>query len=452
MKRRRSVVWLPLLLVASLMLVQCAPATTPAVPVQSTNVPSQAETPQTAATSAPSGQEVTTLRFTWFTDGPDEPAIRKQVAAFEAQNPDIRIEFTLVPYADLNQLLEAQGTAGEAPDVVRVSEPPRFYKFALDISPYLKDPKAFSSQYLEMPMKLISGSKGEIYGIPHDFTVNGPFVNLSLFEKAGISLPTEKCVSWETWADLASRVRDATGVPFAIAVDRSGHRLDGFVQSYGGGFFTEDGAIRIDTPETRRGLQSFVDLHTKGVIPLDVWVGSGGSYAGANQYFVNGQLVFYISGNWQVAQFDKAIGDKFKWTSVYNGCYNGVYGGMPGGKFIMALKNNRNTPPEKVARLISFLGGKESMTQYAQDALFLPTRNDLIAEGIKYPVQNEVMNVFLQGIPLLPKGSYADNYHPKYGPVANEVRDRITQVLAGEISFDKAIQLADTRAKELISQ
>ena len=433
MKRLILFAMLALVLVAA-----CAPAPTPA---PTAAPPTAAPKPTTAPVT------VDTLRFVWFTDGPDKPAIEGLVKKFNDANPDIKVELSIVPFAELNQLLTTQASAGQAPDVARVTEPYRFFQYALDLRSYFKNAN-FPKEFLEEPMKLTTGEKGEVYGIPHDLTMNGPFINVSLFKKAGVEIPKGDKVTWEEWFDAAMKVKKATGVPFAAAADRSGHRLDGFIQSYGGGFFTADGKdVRINSPETKKAIEYFVKLHKDGVMPLDIWAGGTG-YVGANQQFVNGQLVFYLSGNWQVAQFHEAIGDKFEWRAVPNG-YNGQSGGMPGGKFLMAFKNPK-TPPAKVARLIEFLGSADAMTEYASKAMFLPTRKDLIEKGVKYPSRNDDMNVFIKGLGQLPKSAYVDNYHLRFGPVANEVRDRVTQAITGEITVDKAIEQAQAKAKELL--
>lgn len=394
-------------------------------------------------------QAPTTLRFVWFTDGPDLQAIEKLIREYNAKNPGTIVELSIVPFAQLDQLLTAQAAAGRAPDLARVTNPPRFYEHALDLRPHLSTP-GFAAQFLDEPMKLMTGPAGEIYGVPHDFTLNGPFVNVSLFRKAGVALPTEACVSWERWATLARQVQTATGTPFAMAVDRSGHRLDGFLQTYGGGFFNADGSLRLNDPRTRQGIETFVRLHHEGVMPLEVWAGGTGGYAAANLFFINNQLPFYLSGNWQVAQFHSAIGDRFEWTAVLNGCAGGRYGGMPGGKFIMAFANTR--APAAATRLLEFLASKEAMSQFARDSSFLPTRKDLIAEGIQYPARSEVMNTFLKGITLLPQAAYTDTYNRFFGPVANEVRDRVTQAILKEISVDEAIARAERKAREITGQ
>jgi alpha-1,4-digalacturonate transport system substrate-binding protein len=400
-----------------------------------------------AGTGLAAGQ-VTTLRFVWFTDGPDRPAIEGLVKRFNESNPDIKVDFSIVPFAELNQLLLTQASAGQAPDLARVTEPYRFFQYALDLRPHLKN-SAFPREFLDEPLKSITGEKGEVYGIPHDLTMNGPFVNVSLFKKAGVDLPKGDRVTWEEWVAAADRVKKATGIPFAATADRSGHRLDGFIQSYGGGFFTGDGKdVRITSPETRKAIEAFVKFHKDGMMPLDIWAGGTG-YVGANQQFVNGQLAFYLSGNWQVAQFNEAIGTKFEWKAVLNG-YNAQAGGMPGGKFVLAFKSTK--APDKVARLMEFLGSANAMTEYCSRAMFLPTRKDLIRQGIKYPARNEDMNVFIKGIGMLPQSAYVDNYNLRFGPVANEVRDRVTQAIVGELSVEKALEMAQAKAKDLIKR
>jgi alpha-1,4-digalacturonate transport system substrate-binding protein len=401
-----------------------------------------------AVGSSPAMAQTRVLRFLWFTDGPDKPAIEALVKKFNDTNPDVTLEFSIVPFAELNQLLLTQASAGQAPDLARVNEPYRFFQYALDLRPHLKN-AGFAKEFLDEPMKMVLGQKGEVYGIPHDLTMNGPLVNVSLFKKAGVELPKGDRVTWEAWMDAAAKVKKATGVPYAAAVDRSGHRLDGFIQSYGGGFFTPDGkAARITTPETKKAIESFVKFHKDGIMPLDIWAGGTG-YVGANQQFVNGQLVFYLSGNWQVAQFNDMVGNKFEWKAVPNG-YNAQAGGMPGGKFLIAFKNTKI--PDKVARLVEFLGGADGMAEYAGKAMFLPTRKDLIRKGLTYPARNEDMNVFVKGIGMLPRSAYVDNYNLRFGPVANEVRDRVTQAIVGELPINKALELAQAKATELMKQ
>lgn len=397
-----------------------------------------------AARSAP---RVDTLRFVWFTDGPDMLAIEGLVADFQAKNPDVKVDLAVVPFGELNTILRAQAEAGRAPDLARVTEPGRFFPWALDLRPHLQE-RDFGKNFLDDSAGAVTGPNGELYGFHHDFTLNAPFINVSLVKRAGLRLPAKDRVSWKEWFDLARQVKEKTGVPYAAAVDRSAHRLDGIIQAMGGGVFTPDGKdVRINSLVNRQAIGYFVQLHRDGILPLEVWAGGGGGYADARALFVNNQLVFYVSGNWQMAFFRDAIRDRFEWQAVDNAC-EVQCGGMPGGKFLIAFKDTR--APDKVARLIEYLGSRVAMRHFSVQSLFLPTRKDLIAEGIRYPARNDDMATFIRGISRLPRSSYVDAFHPRWGPISTEVRDRVTQAIVGEISVERALELAQSRAKELM--
>lgn len=397
-----------------------------------------------AAAPAP---QVDTLRFVWFTDGPDLPAIQALVSVFNSKTPDIKVDLAVVPFAQLNTLLMTQAAAGQAPDMARVTEPYRFTSYALDLRPYLSD-KSFPRQFLPAAQALTTMPNGGVYGFPSDFTMNGPFINVSLVKKAGLSLPKGPKVSWNEWMDLAVKTAKATGVPYAAAVDRSGHRLDGFIQAMGGAYFTPDGKdVQINSAANQKAIGYFVDLNKNGTMPLEVWAGGGAGYADARQLFVNQQLVFYVSGNWQMAFFLGTIGNKFEWQAVPNAC-EAACGGMPGGKFVIAFKDTK--VPAKVARFIEYLGSRASIEAMDQEAYFLPTRNDLLQEGVRYQNGNDDMSTFIKGIPLMPKSAFTDNYNAHFGPIADIVRDRVTQAIIGQMTVPQALDRAESDARALL--
>ena len=45
-----------------------------------------------------------------------------------------------------------------------------------------------------------------------------------MFEQAGIAVPAEGA-TWEEWATVTKQVADATETPYAMSMDRSGHRF-----------------------------------------------------------------------------------------------------------------------------------------------------------------------------------------------------------------------------------
>lgn len=119
---------------------------------------------------------------------------------------------------------------------------------------------------------------------------------------------------------------------------------------------------------------------------------------------------------------------------------------MPGGKFVMAFEGTQH--PEVVADVMQFLSSRESVEEFVSRAMFLPARKDLIEAGVDYPVRSDVMNTFAQGLGQLPATAYSDNYNENFGAIGNIVRDRVTQAITGEVSFDEAMRLMLREAED----
>jgi alpha-1,4-digalacturonate transport system substrate-binding protein len=71
----------------------------------------------------------------------------------------------------------------------------------------------------------------------------------------------------------------------------------------------------------KRAAQLVYDWHKSGVMAKELWGSvSGTAYRGANDEFKNAQVVMYMSGSWQIAQFDKTVGNAFDWVAVPTPC------------------------------------------------------------------------------------------------------------------------------------
>ena len=54
---------------------------------------------------------------------------------------------------------------------------------------------------------------------------NDGFANKTLFEQAGVALP-DKDATWDDWAKASKQVAESQQIPFPMALDRSGQRLN----------------------------------------------------------------------------------------------------------------------------------------------------------------------------------------------------------------------------------
>jgi alpha-1,4-digalacturonate transport system substrate-binding protein len=391
-----------------------------------------------AATGA-QAQSAVTLHFTWYNDGQEGQIMRGLLDKFEAANPNIKVALDVVAFKDLHTTLSAQVSAGQGPDLARETAPQLYYGNLLDLTPYLKDATAFKAAYPAADFDVLAGPQPGLNGYPLDTTSSGMFVNVSLFKKAGVAIPSDgnDKATWEQWVDAATKVRDAAGVPYAVAIDRSGHRWFSMVLSYGGHIVGPDGKFTIDTPGFRQAAAQLLSWHTNNLIPLEVWAGSGSGYAAAADYFINQQIPVYYAGSWQVSNFDKVIGTKFDWKAVPTPCET-ICSAMPGGTFVLAFKSSQH--PKEVGQLVDYLTSPDVASQYAVNAPALPARLDLAKQGLKYPSRSDDLNVFLKNIAVMPNEAFALQNNALINQVNFESRDRLSQVIVGEIDLNTAIK------------
>ncbi|ALG09268.1 extracellular solute-binding protein [Kibdelosporangium phytohabitans] len=387
--------------------------------------------PGTTDSSGGNGSAPNKLTYVYFTDGPDEQTTRALIKQFE-QETGATVELQILPFAELEQQLQGRIASNNAPDVARVHVLPVFEDALLDLKSAGQD---IGGQYLDAAQDYIHGDGGALVAVPSDLTMNGPFINVDQFTKAGVAPPSaDKPWTWDELVTAARKVQQANGKPFAIAYDKSGHRVSGMFNQFGTNLFGTDGKVDFDPAKARRAVGRFVELTQQGVMSKDFWLESGTKYKGANDIFLTGDAPVYFSGNWQVSQFAKDA--KFQWAAAPNPCAARC-GGYPGGKFMAAFKQSAN--PRLAAKFVAFMNSRPAQEKFAKEAKFLPTRKDLVAEGVQYPDRSADMAMFLADVKRTDPGSYASNYSPGFSPTATAVVKELAAAVAGQQSVDDTV-------------
>jgi len=388
-------------------------------------------------------QDPVELRITWYNDSNEGEVLRDLLDRFEAENPDIRVVVDTIPYDAILNQLPVDVQAGEGPDMARVTDQAAYRGFYLDLRPLVADAAYWDESFPAAALAALreEGDESGLYGFPNQFTVSAPYINRTLFEQAGIEVPSDSmdAVSWEEWTEAAASVAQATGTPYAITMDRSGHRFAGPMFSQGATLFNEDGTITIDSEGFRSMAQILVDWHTRGLTPVEVWVGSGGTYSAGADFFINGQVVMYMSGSWQVGRFANDIGDAFDWAVVPNPTGPGGSTGMPGGTFMVAFGDTEH--PAEVARVMDYLASADVLREFSENSLFIPAHLGLgeLNFATENPLAEAALVTFASEVPKLTDQAYQLQYGGQGFAINNPIRDRLTQVIAGELSLDDAV-------------
>lgn len=132
------------------------------------------------------------------------PAIEAIVQKFESANTDIDVEIELTPYKQYFVKLNAAATGGVTPDVFWMNMP-NFNNYAkhgllAPIDEYVSNGNIDLGQFVSSSVGAYQ-LNGKQYGVPRDIDSIAVWYNKQLFDKAGVSYPTN---DW-TWQDMEEK-------------------------------------------------------------------------------------------------------------------------------------------------------------------------------------------------------------------------------------------------------
>ncbi len=306
-------------------------------------------------------------------------------------NPDVNITLNTVGYNVIREQLPVQLEAGTGPDIAFVTDLGGMHPYYVDLTPHV-DAAAWEAAYGAVLPWYRAGNEGGIYGFHTEMTVTGPYVNLTMFEEAGVEVPGPGA-TWEDWADATRQVMEETGSYAGMVMDRSGHRFAGPAMSYGAKYFDDEGNLVID-----EGYEQFarmlVDWHKEGLMPPDVWPAvSGSKYANGNEMFFGQDVPFYMSGSWNTGNVQSNVGDNFDWTVVPVPCGPAGCGVMPGGAGLVAFKSGDAEKEAAAAGFVAWMGELEQAREWYTRTYAIPAHATLQEEGLDYTGAGASQNV-----------------------------------------------------------
>jgi alpha-1,4-digalacturonate transport system substrate-binding protein len=385
---------------------------------------------------AASAQEV---RFMCYSDGNECEVYEDVLSRFEAENEGIDVVVDVVPYQAILENLPVQLAAGTGPDIAKVTDLGGLNEYYLDLTPYI-DTAYWDASFGGTLDWYRVGDRQGYYGMHSQLTITGAFVNATLFEQAGMELPGADA-TWEDWAAASRAVAEATDTPFPMAIDRSGHRVAGPAISYGAQYFDAEGNGSFAGFEPFAA--QFVAWNEDGTMARDVWAGQGGAtYQDAAQEFINGELVFYYSGSWQVGRMDEQVGDFFDWQVVGSPCGPaGACSGMPGGAGIVGFEQTEN--PEAVAAVIDFLAQEDVYAEVAARTRNLPAHLGVASAGVEFqdasPAAQAALNGFAGDLPDVSPIAFAYQGYAGNRAMFGITVERLSQAIVGELSVEDAV-------------
>ncbi len=394
------------------------------------------------------------IKFICYQDSNECDTIAEMAKSWESSTGN-KVNIETVGYEVIREQQENQLESDAAPDVARVTNLGGLNKFYLDLKPYV-DSSYWETNYgATLPWyRKPSGDDG-IYGWQTQLTVTGPYVNVTMFEDAGVDMP-EEGASWDDWADALRKVKSELDLTAGLALDRTAHRWAGPAFSYGAKFHKDGVPILVDEG-FRKFSEVFVGWHKEGLMPVEGWpAGSGTAYKNAAPLFLDGTVAMHMSGSWMLGNYDKNITD-FQWKVVPIPCGPGGCGAMPGGSGVVAFKSTKH--PDAAASFINFLSQTENAENFAAKTSNITAHQGLQKSGIDYkgvsPVVAEGLAIFAanagKAADSTPQAYWFQGYNKNFA-IYGIVPDYITKAITGEMSLDDALNAIDADVAAKIAE
>jgi multiple sugar transport system substrate-binding protein len=228
----------------------------------------------TLVSAAPASAQTTTIKV-WLHDHPPRVAIDKAIVAeFEKANPDIKVQYDVIPVGEYGQKLLTAFASGSGPDVfmnssLLVSQ----YQSAKILAPVdfaalgYADEKALTSLYLTGFDGIRFG--GKIYGLPIEVSNWVCYANNAIWKEAGLDPEKDFPKTWEALPAVMEKLtkRDANGVPTRRGFDFLWPNRNMFWFVLSSMFHQQgkdmvdpqSGKMMFDTPAGARGVQYMID-------------------------------------------------------------------------------------------------------------------------------------------------------------------------------------------------
>ena len=252
---------------------------------------------------------VKTLDMFWWSDGNEGIAMQKLIDEYQISHPDIKINLIEVPFADISEKILMSVAGGEAPAITRTTEgiSNNCYEAFVDISKYT-DGEALKAQFVKS-IESYYVKNGAIISVPSDVTANGLIVNKTMFDKAGVKLPSgpDDIWTWEEFREVLRKVKAANRLEYALAIDNASHRWSTMLYEFGGSFANENGG-NFSSPNSKRAIQFTLEMFQEGLINPTPWI----TFEDAGILFKGGLVAAQVSGTWNLQNYHLNIKD-FEW-------------------------------------------------------------------------------------------------------------------------------------------
>lgn len=248
----------------------------------------------------------------WMYGGCNDCVEKPLVAAFEKQNPNIKIKLVQEPGNSYFAQLQSASVTGSGPDIAGMfagSYMDKFKKYMVDERKYLPSKlidQAPSIDYFSADYS----RKNAVYGVPNEDQFYIGYYNKKIFAENGISTPP---ATWDQLMADCAILKKAGVLPIAYGGEDGGATMAPiFDWAYLAAALPIskwsdllNGKMKYDTPVLQDQLTKWNQLFQSGYVNKN-----GYNDPNVQKEFTTGKAAMILSdGSWDVPSYQKAMGD-----------------------------------------------------------------------------------------------------------------------------------------------
>lgn len=431
MKHQKFILILASTIIAfAMFLAACAPA------APTTQQPADNGTTATEAPTQPSAPaEKVTVTYWHSMSNPETDQLNKVIAAFEAANPDIKIEATRYA-SDDNSFRDAMVTAMSSksfPDAARmdIAWVPQYASdgVLMQLDGQMADFDTISRAVFPGPLST-NFYQGHYYGLPLNTNTQVLLWNKKVFEAAGI---TEAPKTLAEFADVACKLSDKNKEIYGYAQGGTYFWASAPVFYAMGGKIVDDKQTTatgyINGPESVAAFTMLKDLYDKGCLSPNLLGGGIATDAGHGE----GNYAMIIDGPWMVDKYKSMYPDfQVNFALIPTGP-DGKTSSVVGGEDIVAFNSAKNK--EATLKWVSYLMSADAQRTMAEVGV-MPTLSSLQGD----PALPPYFGIFMEQL----KTAQARVPHPKWSQMDDAINQAYQRILLGEqpvqASLDQAAE------------
>jgi multiple sugar transport system substrate-binding protein len=370
------------------------------------------------------------------------PYFEEAAKAFEAANPDTKIQIEVVPWDELQQKLTTDISAGANADLSIIGT-----RWLLDfVSQGIVTPldsyvtPEFKGRFIETFLSP-SVMDGKVYGLPIAASARAMYYNKDVFSKAGIS---EAPKTWDEMKAAAEKIKASGGGVFPFGMQGKEIETDVYfyyaMWSYGGEI-VKDGKSGLDSQAAMDAAKLY-----KGFIDAGLTQPGVTSYSreDVQNLFKQGKVATVITAPFLSNQI-KAEAPKLNYgvapIPAGPGGDRGTYGVTDS---IVLFENSK--VKDEAWKFLDFLFTTEQRIKFDKVEGFLPVNKEEAADP--YFAENADLKVFAS---LLPNARFAPVI-TGWEEIANTTSNALQKIYLGEGEIEPTLKDAAAKANEILAK